>query len=97
MPLSLDKRLSDFAQKHADTMAFSNSLIHSDLSIGRKRAFENIAETGSENPAIVFDAWKRSRGHRSNILAKDAELFGAARAQGSNGRWYWVVILSSKQ
>jgi len=94
--LLLDQGLSEAAQRHADQIASEGRLYHSKLSVGRFYAFENIAETGTENTNIVFSAWKRSSGHRRNILARNAECFGVGRSQSFNGRWYWVVILSSK-
>ena len=94
--LTLDQGLSDFARKHADAMAHSNLLFHSRLNTGHFYTFENIAVTGSENPLVVFDAWKKSRDHRASILAKELRLFGAAMAVNGKRR-YWVVVLTSKK
>lgn len=94
--LTLDQRLSDFAQRHAERMAELDSLVHSNLATGHLYTFENIARTGSDDPLPVFNKWKNSRGHRANIISREASLIGFGRATKGNRR-YWVVVLSSKK
>jgi uncharacterized protein YkwD len=53
---------------------------------------ENIY-AGSPDAAVVFEAWRNSAVHNTNMLATDITLAGVARSfnAGSQFGWYWVM------
>lgn len=95
-----DVRVQQAAQDHAELMAGSVGLVHSDY--GRtldeagyswKTASENIAE-GQETAEGAIDAWMRSPGHRENLLGPYHHAgFGAAMR--GDGRWFWCGIFAT--
>jgi len=52
---------------------------------------ENIA-IGEQSPEQVMDAWMSSKGHRNNILDKEAKYIGLAYIYIEDSQWggYWV-------
>jgi uncharacterized protein YkwD len=98
-PLVLDRTLCDYAQKHAEKMAKTNSLSHSSMSSlqeAKKDAGfvgENIA-WGQENPEDVVSAWMWSPGHRWNILGSKYKKVGFGLDKDKNNKNYWCVVLS---
>lgn len=52
---------------------------------------ENIA-VGASTPQEVVNDWMQSKGHRKNILDKEAKYLGIGYIQDSNSEWgtYWV-------
>lgn len=100
-PVQRNPRLVRVAETHARDMARRGVLSHrgSDGSSVRQRVdrggyqgclwAENIAE-GYPTEAAVFTGWKTSRGHRRNMLLREAQDYGLARV----GR-YWVMVLAA--
>ncbi len=97
--LELDKDLCEYAQKHAEKMAKSNSLNHSSMSnlqkVNEDASFvgENIA-CGQEDGISVVKAWMKSTGHRWNILGSKYKKVGIGVAKDKNNRNYWCVVFS---
>ncbi len=50
---------------------------------------------GSENPEIIFNAWKNSSKHWKALLNEEVTHMGVGLAyvEGSDYGWYWTVIL----
>ncbi len=100
-PLKADPELMKAAQVHAKDMAEHEKMSHegSDGSSPAQRVErqgyhylstgENVA-AGQESVKEVMDGWMNSEHHRRNILG-DFSQIGAARAQDTEGRFYWVV------
>jgi len=45
------------------------------------------------DPALaMMEDWKRSSGHRRNMLTPDIVEIGVGAAQGKSGRWYFVQV-----
>lgn len=85
-PLSLDDTLCKCAQKHTEWMADKKTLSHTGF---EHRAAdygitaENVAE-GDKDPTAIFEMWRKSRGHRRNMLSS-ATLIGIGYKDG-----YWT-------
>jgi uncharacterized protein YkwD len=98
-PLTLDKKLCDYAQKHAQKMAKKNSLYHSSMSdlikVNEDSSLvgENIA-WGQETEKLVVEAWMWSPMHRWNILGTSYKRVGLGVEEDENGRPYWCVVFS---
>jgi len=103
-PLTADPRLSRAAQDHACDSATRNRMGHdgsdgSDLGDRAARAgyaFREIAENvaqGYPSPAAVTRGWMESRGHRRNILMRNAQDAGIGIAIGRGGDLHWVLKL----
>jgi len=93
-PLILDQYLVEYAQDHAEHMARTNSLNHSDISVlmGRySTAGENIA-WNQTTEAEVFKDWMESPGHRANILNTKFTRVGFGSAKTKNGNVYWCAV-----
>lgn len=96
--LKLDKKLCDYAQKHAEKMAQENDLVHSKMSDLRKIldsnwVGENIA-WGQETEEGVVNSWMWSPGHRWNILGSSYERVGFGMKKDKDDRSYWCVVFS---
>lgn len=101
-PLAYDARLERAARSHAQDMVRNAFFAHtgsdgSDIGDRLRRAgypfcfgAENIA-SGPRSLAEVMASWMASRGHRRNILHRDAEAVGLARASDS----LWVLVLGA--
>lgn len=105
--LAQNANLMRAAQIHATQMAGQRTMAH-DLpgadyptlsarlgAVGyRMRASaENVAE-GHPTAAAVVGAWMTSPGHRDNIVSPHFTEMGAAFADGSNGRRYYVQVFA---
>jgi uncharacterized protein YkwD len=105
--LSVSENLNRAASWMANDMATRNYMGHVD-SLGRSisqrlpdcdtyysAAAENVA-AGLESAQAVFNGWKGSSSHNSNMLG-DYKQIGIARAYGNNTRygWYWATEFSS--
>lgn len=100
--LVYDATLEDVAEAHALDMARKGFFSHtgsdgSDIGQRLTRAgyrycfgAENIA-SGQRSLNEVMAAWMGSRGHRRNILHRDAEAVGLARTDGN----IWVMVLAA--
>jgi uncharacterized protein YkwD len=101
-PLTLDARLNEAAQKHAEDMLARTYYSHEGLEgsqpRGRVRAAgyepdiigENIA-AGHTDVAEVMDAWLHSPGHRRNILEGRFKNLGIGVAVGSYEHRYQIL------
>lgn len=58
------------------------------------RVTENVGFQLNRKDAVasMMDGWKRSPGHRRNMLEADVIEFGVGVAQGRSGRWYFVQV-----
>ena len=59
------------------------------------RAAENVGYhlNRGEPAAAMMEGWKRSPGHRRNMLLPDVTEIGVGAAKGRSGRWYFVQLL----
>jgi uncharacterized protein YkwD len=95
-PLTLDPRLNEAAQKHAEDMLRRSYYAHDSLEGLRPRdrvaqagyqaglVAENIAR-GPTSVEEVMSAWMQSQGHRSNLLNPAFREMGIGCAVGSIG------------
>jgi uncharacterized protein YkwD len=66
-------------------------------------AFAQVAENvgyqlnRSDPAAAMMDGWKKSSGHRRNMLLPDISEIGVGAAQGKSGRWYFVQVFGRPQ
>ena len=82
------------AQHCANSMAARNSLDHAGFLTERGPAgarAENVA-MGCATESCTIDMWKRSAGHRANMLRRDVVSYGLASANGGKRR-YWCLNL----
>ncbi len=104
-PLTVDPRLTDAAERHADRMAKRNRLSHeldgrsvADRARSAGYEYRTVGENIAWNQptaAAVVDDWMTSRGHRRNILSRDFTHIGVAVAMNSKGEPYWVQVFGS--
>ena len=47
---------------------------------------------GYGSPAAAVEGWMNSTGHRNNILYAGHDWVGAGCCQGTDGRYYWVIV-----
>ena len=95
-PVKVNAKLTEAAQKHADHMARTGKMSHIGFtpyiqSTGYRYNFvaENVADfTGNLSGVDIVNGWKRSPGHRKNLMDPRAEEIGIAMARGKSGRWY---------
>ena len=98
-PLELDKKLCDYAERHAEIMASRERLFHSSMEdlqkfCGASLVAENIA-WGQQTVDDVVSDWMWSPGHRWNILGSSYKKVGFGIKEDSGGRKYWCVVFSS--
>lgn len=96
--LSIDKKLCDYAQSHANKMVEKNWMYHSSTSDLRKVlnsnwVGENVA-WGQETEEDVVNSWMWSPGHRWNILGSNYKKVGFGMKKDKNDRKYWCVVFS---
>lgn len=96
--LTIDKKLCEYAQNHAEKMAAKNWMYHSDLSELRKvlnsnSVGENVA-WGQDTEESVVDSWMWSPGHRWNILGSSYKKVGFGMKKDQNNENYWCVVFS---
>ena len=101
-PLAYSDRLENAARAHAQDMAARGFFDHrgSDGSnVGQRVSrqgygwcfvAENIAK-GQRSMADVVQAWANSRGHRRNMLSRQAREFALVEAPGR----IWVMVLAA--
>ncbi|MEX0991726.1 MAG: CAP domain-containing protein [Actinomycetota bacterium] len=94
-PLSLNRQLSDYAQRHSAQMARRGRLFHTGNlarvldGINWSRAGENVGVGGSL--PVVQDAFMNSPGHRANIL--DRRFDHVATGVVHRGGRYWITVI----
>jgi uncharacterized protein YkwD len=101
--VSLDSRLTAFAQAQANAMASHGDFSHSAggnfyarvKAAGLQGVGENISY-GTYTDADAMRQWKNSPGHNANLLMPRATRFGIAIAQ-SGGRVYWAMAIAPDQ
>ena len=99
--VSVDSTLTHLASQQAHAMARAGVMSHSVGgsfqsrvgSAGRSFAAENIAY-GARDLNSALDMWKRSAGHRANMLNSGVSQIGIASAQASSGRVYWALVMA---
>jgi len=99
MPLVLNKKLCEYAQKHAEIMCKKDYLFHSSMNklmpvIDSNTVAENIA-WGQETEEEVTKTWMNSWGHKANILGKDFKQMGFGVKATDKGVKYWCVVFSN--
>jgi len=59
-----------------------------------ERAAENVGyqRVHGDPAAAMMEDWKRSPGHRRNMLTPNITEIGVGAAQGKSGRWYFVQV-----
>ena len=92
--LTIDPKLSKYAQNHAEEMAKSKKLYHSRMSdlqkvCGKSYVGENIAYN-QKTPKEVTKTWMNSYGHRENILYEKYSKVGFGKSED-----YWCVVFSN--
>lgn len=94
LELKIDKKLCEYAQKHANYMADKENLVHSSMSNLMK--VNNDAELVGENIAwgqkteeSVVSSWMWSPMHRWNILGSGYKRIGFGMRDN-----YWCVVFS---
>ncbi len=102
--VSLDSRLTAFAQAQASAMAASGTLSHEVGGSFPARAKaaglynaglgENISY-GTFTDGDAMRQWKNSPGHNANLLLPRATRFGIAIAQ-AGGRVYWAMAIAGE-
>lgn len=104
--LSINEKLTQAAQQHAQWMRDNNTLTHmqDNLSVGDrvlkqnyrwKTVGENIAKVSSinqQNPEFVFKMWLNSSGHKRNIINNSFQEVGF----GKSGN-YFVTVFAAKR
>ena len=109
-PLVLSEKLGAAAKHHSEDMAREDYFSHTVKGEGiswkrniRRHGYdgspigENIA-AGSSQAADTFDQWRRSDGHRRNMLNGDFEAIGIGRAYDRDSKygWYWTTTFGGK-
>jgi len=104
--VSVDQRLTNAAQSHANDMAARSVMTHTGAGgtsaghrinaagYGWTTWAENVA-AGQTTPGDVMVAWINSPGHRANILNANMVNIGVAAAVGANGITYWAMVLAA--
>jgi len=104
--VSVDQRLTNAAQSHANDMAARAVMTHTGAGgtsagdrinaagYGWTTWAENVA-AGQTTPGEVMSAWMNSAGHRANILNGNMINIGVAAAVGANGVTYWAMVLAA--
>jgi uncharacterized protein YkwD len=104
-PLTVDPRLTDAAERHADRMARRDRLSHT---LDGRSAADRVRAAGYEyrtvgeniawnqrSAAEVVGGWMDSRGHRRNLLSKEFTHIGVAVSTNAKGEPYWVQVFGS--
>lgn len=106
-PLVLDARLSRAAAMHSKDQAKRGRIGHSgsDGSMPKDRArragyrakiaSENVA-SGQKSFSDAMYYWKRSSGHRRNLLRPNVTAAGVAMAKTQDKRAYWTLVLGKE-
>lgn len=100
--LSVDSRLQEAAQRHADWMAEHEKLTHTAngrtvadrvavVGFSYRTLGENIAY-GYHTPHQVMQGWLDSYGHRKNIVNDGFRLIGIGISISKDGTIYWCVV-----
>lgn len=106
-PLRPNALLFKAARVHSANMAKQGKLEHK---LDGKNSFERVDDTGyqagavAENiglgdvdisPALVFQEWMKSKGHRENIVEKTFTEIGLGLAKGKDGAIYYTQVFAT--
>jgi hypothetical protein len=99
--VSVDAGLTALASQQAHAMARAGVLSHSvggsfqSRVSGRGLAAENIA-AGARDVSAAIEMWKRSAGHRANLLRGGISQIGIASASAPNSRYkvFWALVMA---
>lgn len=99
--VSVDAGLTAAASHQAHAMARAGVLSHSiggsfqSRVSGRGMAAENIA-AGARDVHAAIEMWKRSAGHRANLLRGGITQIGIASAAAPNSRYrvFWALVMA---
>jgi uncharacterized protein YkwD len=98
----VDAGLMQLARQQAHAMARAGVLDHNVggsfqlrmSGTNRGIAAENIA-VGTPDFSSTFDVWKRSSGHRANLLKRAITQIGIASAEAPNSRkMFWALVMA---
>lgn len=94
--LTLDARLSNIAQRHAEAMASRTRLYHSSSSTRPPAGYRSVGENvGRDHTASsVHSALRSSSGHYRNMVSTSFRAFGVGTAYGSDGRLYVAQLFA---
>lgn len=104
--VTVDQRLTNAAQSHANDMAARSVMTHTGAGgtkpgqrinaagYGWTTWAENVA-AGQTTPDEVMNSWMNSAGHAANILNGNMVNIGVAAAVGANGVTYWTMVLAA--
>ena len=105
-PVSDDSALLRAAQKQADAMAAAGVMSHdvaggfssrmASAGIRAGAAAENVA-MGQRSLAEVMEDWKKSSGHRKNLLMTSVTRVAVAQRKGGDGKLYWAMVLAAPE
>ena len=106
-PLVYDYKLAQIAVVKANDMISKGYFDHESPTYGKPwdmagifdYSFTSFGENIAKNfstPKSVVDAWLNSTKHRENILKKSFTNIGVACIKGTDGKYYWVQLFSSK-
>lgn len=103
--VSIHPLVTEAAQLHSDDQVANRNMSHtgSDGSNPGHRLdrvgfnwrgwAENVG-AGHRTPAVIFDGWMNSTGHRNNMLG-NYRYIGVAVAESSDGTKYWTMVLAN--
>ena len=100
--VTVDPGLTAIASQQAHAMARAGVLSHSvggsfasRVGGGYGMAAENIA-AGTRDLSSTIEMWKRSSGHRANLLKGGVTRIGIASAHAPNSRYkvFWALVLA---
>ena len=106
-PLTLNSKLNQAAQNHAEKMIATGIFEHEiegkkvqdrleDVDYAWVRAGENLA-AGQETAEDVMTSWLESEGHRANILKADFVELGVGAARDDENTLYWVQVFATRE
>ncbi|KAA0236113.1 MAG: CAP domain-containing protein [Actinobacteria bacterium] len=92
--LRLDEDLNVKAQAHAEWMATTQQLTHSNLSAGVPGGWRYLAENVGRGYSIgsIHDALVLSSSHFAHMIDRRFSAFGVGAAKGTDGRYYVVQV-----
>lgn len=103
-PLVIDGGVAAAAERQARAMAAKGHLSHdvagnldrrlTAAGYGKSAASENVG-AGDATAEGAIERWKRSSGHRSNMLMREVTRMGMVRAEtpGTRYKAYWALVM----
>jgi uncharacterized protein YkwD len=56
-----------------------------------------ISDTGPKLPFVVMEKWKKSPGHRENLLFESVTETGIGAAKSKSGKWYFCQVFGKSR